>query len=106
MDLSEVEKLEPAVLDEPARLLLGMADAIEKHGLSCGGMVDREGRLCLVKHASKLSGQGRSYFTALTRFGESLGDFNGGIGLWSDSMGRTGRSAEVVAKLRSVALGD
>lgn len=111
MDLSEIKNLPktdhtPAVLDEPAKLLLKAADLIEKHGLWCGGY---EGGRCiltgLIDAEGRTTSLGRHGNTAFERVTQALGvkgrlDESGEVYNWND---RHSKEA-VVAKLRAVAL--
>lgn len=104
MDHSEVKNFPkvdhtPAELDDLSRALLKAADYIERHGwqqefLGCGG-----GPVCVLG-GIYYANEGRYYITAAGRLMDSLG---GRADQWNDRPGRT--QAEVVAKLRAVALG-
>jgi hypothetical protein len=120
MDHSEVKHLPkvdhtPAELAEPAKLLLKAADLIEERGHCKWVTCDDLGRLCLrgALRAAESGGQDTSWWTAgdmalradaIIR--RTLGDesVDGDASAeWNNADGRT--PAEVVAKLRAVALG-
>jgi hypothetical protein len=88
-------------LDEPAKLLMKAADLIEKHGWCQGRWRATDGRLCL-RGAIINSGSHQVAFAAIHRVDAAIGGPYTSVG-WNDTMGRT--KEEVVAKLRSVALG-
>lgn len=110
MDESVIKYLEQPALADWKRKLLAAADYIEKHGLSCGGQVDRFGRRCVVRvlneFVSPLDKNADPATRDLERNGEAFDMLRFaiqpyGIGEWSD---RT-PADQVVAKLRAVALG-
>ena len=91
------------LLDEAAKLLLKAADLIEDRGLpSCG--LDHLGRGCVIVTLGELNGRLPCAVVddAIQRLHKAGVEC---IPQWSDQAGAEGRAAEVVAKLRSVALG-
>lgn len=107
MDQSEVRHL--TELDDASRLLLRAADIIESHGWCQNSYTSAGGKLCLlgaVKVARGLTPEDAEDTEALVeraceRVYVSLGLRR--VHIWNDEPGRT--KEEVIAKLRSVALG-
>lgn len=102
MDLSEVEKLAPAKLDDASRLLLAAATVLETSGWIQGKFYDRGAHCALgaLTRAAINLNIGSDYFlTAEDRLAASVCEH---IPTWNDNPFRT--QAEVVAKLRAVAL--
>ena len=98
MDQSIQTYLKPE-LDEASKELLAMADKMERDGWCQYKVVDAHGRVCIVG-----SHIGYEYVEVMFRLRANLGvASNGGVIDWNNAPGRT--QAEVVAKLRSVALG-
>lgn len=113
MDHSEVKHLPktdhtPAELDEASLLLLKTAGVIEERGWCQNSYGDKQGRLCILgamRVALKLPL--RDFCGAIPPAGdEAMDRLSRHIGnrphKWNDAQGRT--QAEVVAKLRAVAL--
>ena len=110
MDHSEVKHLPkvdhtPAELDEPAKLLLKAADLIERQGWiqhEC----QNEGGYC-VQGAIKAVSPVYDWFGTAAHAGykrlRAAVDQGGGVIGWNDQRERT--QAEVVSKMRAVALG-
>lgn len=110
-ETGEIAEAPAKVLDDAAKILLKSADFIESHGLSCGGGMDAVGRECVavVIHTCGIGSD--ACWQAADRIEAALGDVpfdpyvdTRRLAQWSDSMGAEGRAAEVVAKLREVAL--
>lgn len=109
MDLSEAKHLPkidltPAELDEPAKLMLRAAAVIERDGLWRGGLGG--GGQCIVTAMAGEAGLGDVCQQAQKRIAATLPNPGGLyyadlIYQWNDSH----TQAEVVAKLRAVALG-
>lgn len=112
MDLSEVKHLPkvdhtPAKLDAPSKLLLKAAALIEKHGhCQTGSGQDEDGRMCVLVAIARIPGKEGAHNTAVDRLTAAVPHVRPRgclhqVALWSD---RT-PTAEVLAKLRAVALG-
>ncbi len=93
-------------LDAASNLLLKAAALIEAEGLSIDGMCDDLGRRCVIGALTALDGKcSLAWQEACNRMNEAVtGHKNDCMGPWSDSMAQQGRAAEVVAKVRAVAL--
>lgn len=118
MDHSEVKHLPkvdhtPEELDEASKLLLRAAALIEKHGWCQNYLISPEGKLCFAG-AMKVAAYGIPFPSrpgaiqptmemAWDRFEKAVGVKWGRASKWNDEPGRT--KDEVVAKIRSVALG-
>lgn len=90
------EKLKPWQV-----VLLKTASIIEERGLPASA-ADGQGRYCVLFTMTELEGLSFSVHEAVRQLCESGIE---SIPEWSDKAGREGRGAEVVAKLRAVALG-
>lgn len=106
----EITEAPAKALDEASQILLKAADFIERNGLSCGGGTDMRGRECVAVVINNVSKGRPAHWQAANRMEAALDfQFDEGMHLrplaqWSDAQGRAGRTAEVVAKLREVAL--
>ena len=117
MDHSEVKHLPkvdhtPADLDEPARLLLRAAALLEERGWCQNIQEDGQGRMCALGAINNAEGAGATNrglpFTkagreANARLCKAVGTDFFGPAMWNNHPQRT--QAEVVSKLRAVALG-
>ena len=92
------ERVQP--LDDVSKLLLKAADVIERRGLpDCA--FNHKGQSCVIVTCGEIAQD----FGLTERATERLQKHVGYVPDWSDKAGREGRGAEVVAKLRAVALG-
>jgi hypothetical protein len=113
MDHSEIKHLPkfdhtPAVFDAPSDCLLKAAAWLEKHGLCQSGMVGTDGSGCIV-HATFATGYGNEFPViqeAQRRLSAAIPEIPGTwkcLVQWNERSGVT--QAEVIAKMRAVALG-
>lgn len=106
MDESIQKRLAPA-LDDASRLLLKAAELIEERGWCQRQQEDAKGRLCILgalhyaEGGSPMTPFGAVAYNARNRLMDVLGIWMLGRD-WNDKPGRT--AAEVIAKLRAVAL--
>jgi hypothetical protein len=100
-------------LDEASKLLLKAAAVIEERGWCQNTLESHDGRVCFAG-AMKVAAYGKAWpdgpgaiqplmERAWYRFEDAMGVTRGLVGRWNDEPGRT--QAEVVAKIRAVALG-
>jgi hypothetical protein len=121
MDLSETKNLPkvdhtPAELDEPAKLLLKAANWMEKYGKCEGIRVDSKGRVCVLGAIDRAGGfhpygdMDPLWKKAVERLASAIPPAPNhahsptiNAAWWNNDPKRPG--AEIVAKLRAVALG-
>lgn len=112
MNMSETKNLrvthEPAVLDEPSKLLLKAAALIERVGWCQNSLRSKDGAVCMEGALATALGGSTKYNLLDGGIGEQTWKrLQRNLGtspwLWNDQKSNT--QDEVVAKLRAVALG-
>lgn len=103
MDESVIQHLERPQI---ASVLHAVADAIQRDGLSCGGSTDPFGRKCVIRHlVSETRSENELLNLCIERVnGYLLRNGETTLPMWSDSMGKQGRSDDVAHTLRALAL--